>query len=120
MRTFIIAIMSAIALTTAAIAGEAEVMASRYGNTTKVTMADGTVVKIWYNADHTWTGDNNGNAINGTWKVADGKLCVTFANPPPNVTNPTCSEAKARTVGETWTAGEGDQKMTVTLVQGKQ
>jgi opacity protein-like surface antigen len=119
MKKFMLAAIAAIALTTSAFAGD-EVMASRYGNTTVITMANGSVVKIWYNADHTWTGEAGGAAIGGTWKVDGNQLCVSWNNPPPNMANPTCSMASERKIGDHWTVGEGDAKMSVTLAAGKQ
>ncbi len=111
---------AALALSSAAFA-EDDVMASRYGNTTVVTRADGTVIKLWYNADHTWSGDMGGMAVGGTWKVENGTLCVTYNGTlPPGAVNPNCSPAMARAVGDHWSVGEGAAKMDATLAAGKQ
>jgi hypothetical protein len=122
MKRIILAAVAAVAFTTSAFAGD-EVMATRFGNTTKVTYPNGQVVKVWYNADHTWSGDANGTAINGTWKLEGDKICVTTANPPAdmaNMPNPQCNPVVARKVGESWTIGEGAQQIKVELLAGKQ
>jgi hypothetical protein len=120
MTKFLLGMFAALALATSALAGD-DVMASRYGNTTVVTMANGSVVKIWYSADHTWTGQVGETMIAGTWKVDDsGQLCVSWNNPPPGATNPTCSPSPNHKVGDHWTVGEGATQMSATLVAGKQ
>jgi hypothetical protein len=120
MKTTMLAAAAAILLTASAFAGD-DVMATRFGNTTKVTYANGMVVKVWYNADHSFTGEANGNAIAGTWKIEGDKICVTtttgaVANMPATQCNPVV----ARKVGETWTLGEGEQQIKVELLAGKQ
>ena|ERR1700741_169209 len=118
MTKFLLGMFAAVALATSAFAGD-EVMASRFGNTTVVTTASGAVLKIWYNPDHTWTGDMGG-PTSGTWKVDGNTLCVTYNNPPPGAVNPTCSPAMERKIGEHWTVGEGVAKLEVTLLAGHQ
>lgn len=119
MTKFLLGIFAAVALVTSAFAGD-EVMASRYGNTTVVTTANGTVMKIWYNTDHTWTGEMAGAPTGGTWKVDGSTLCVTYNNPPPGAANPTCSAAMERKIGDHWMVGEGAGQLSITLVAGKQ
>ena len=95
-------------------------MASRFGNTTVITMSNGATVKIWYNADHTWTGQAGDMQMGGMWKVEDGDLCVTNNNPPPNMPNPQCNPTEDHKVGDHWSVGEGERRMNATLVAGKQ
>lgn len=120
MKTMMLAAVAALALTSSAFAGD-EVMASRFGNTTKVTYPGNMVVKIWYAADHTFTGDANGNAIGGTWQVDGAKICVsTTTGAVPNMPATQCNPVAERKVGETWTLGEGAQQIKVELLAGKQ
>ena len=120
MKKIMLAALAAIALTTSAFAGD-EVMATRFGNTTKVTYPGNMVVKIWYSADHTFTGESGGNAIAGTWKIDGDKICVTTTTGSmPNMPATQCNPVAARKVGESWTLGEGAQQIKVELLAGKQ
>jgi hypothetical protein len=120
MKRFVLAAVSVLALATSAFAGD-DVMASRYGNTTRVTYANGTVVKIWYAADHTFSGDAGGNAIAGTWTLDGGKICVTTTTGAvPNMPATQCNPVTERKVGDSWTLGEGEQQIKVELLAGKQ
>jgi hypothetical protein len=103
------------ALTAIAYAGD-DIMASRYGNTTIATDSKGVQTKLYYAADGTFTGKQGSLAFKGTWKVADGKVCLTFTPSVPNYTNPFCPPVTAHNVGDTWSAGGS----TVTLVKGIQ
>ena len=119
MKTTFLALAMVAALASQAFAGD-DLMQSRFGNTTVVTTAQGVVIKIWYNADHTWTGMMGTTPASGTWKLDGMQLCVSYANPPAGMVNPTCSEAQNRKVGDHWTVGEGASQMSATLVAGKQ
>lgn len=55
-------------------------------------------------------------AFKGTWKVANGQVCLTNHPAPANMSNPFCRPATLRKVGETWKVGD----RTVTLVKGIQ
>jgi hypothetical protein len=121
MKKIILTVAFALGFATAALAAD-DVMASRYGNTTMVTDATGMVSKVWYNADHTFTGTRGSVAFKGAWKVDNSTVCLTYDTPPKmgNTTmpNPSCHPVQARKVGDTWTVGEGTNKLTVTLVKG--
>lgn len=94
-----------------------DIMASRYGNTTITTDPSGVQTKIYYAADGSFTGVQNGQKFNGTWKIdASGTICLTFAQAVPGAANPTCTPVAAHKVGDTWTAAG----RTITLVQGIQ
>jgi hypothetical protein len=99
-----------------------DVMASRFGNTVEATNAKGEVTKLWYAEDGSFTGNANGQDFKGTWELKDGTICLTQTDPAPQpgATNPTCNPASAHAVGDTWEVGEGDAKMTIKLVAGKQ
>ena len=121
MKKTLAAFAAACALLSVSAFAKDDVMASRYGNTTVATRSDGAVIKLWYNADHTWAGDMGGMHVGGTWKVENGTLCVSYHDPvPPGAANPNCSPAMPRKVGDHWSVGDGAAKMDVTLVAGKQ
>lgn len=115
MRRFLIA--TAVLTLPATLAFADDIMASRYGNTTIATDANGVQTKIYYNADGTFTGKQGTASFNGTWKLdASGTICLTFSAPVPGATNPTCAPASAHKIGDTWSA----PGRTMTLVQGIQ
>lgn len=93
-----------------------DIMASRYGNTTVTTDANGVESRLYYNADGAFTGKQAGATFNGTWKLDGGNICLTFAQPVPGAANPTCLPVAAHKVGDTWKTGD----RTVSLVQGIQ
>jgi opacity protein-like surface antigen len=93
-----------------------DVMASRYGNTTVATDADGTQTKLYYKADGTFTGKRGMIPLKGTWKVESDKLCITSDMTMPGTPNPLCAPVAAHKLGDTWSAGG----RTVMLVQGIQ
>ncbi len=101
---------------TAALAGD-EVMASRFGNTTITTDASGQSSKIYYEADHSFTGVQGEQQLAGSWAVKGSQVCLTFtSDAPPGYPNPICTPVSNHAVGETWTAGP----FTVQLVEGRQ
>lgn len=111
--------MALILLTGAAFAGD-EVMASRFGNTTVITTAAGGVIKIWYEADHTLTFVAGGQTSHGTWALEGAMLCVSVVPPPEGMAAKVCNPFALHNVGESWTVGEGDRKLSVTLLAGHQ
>jgi len=122
MRVVLMSTAIAILMTSAALADDS-VLASRFGNTTIATDPTGAQTKVYYNADHTFSAKIVGQTVNGTWKVDSGTVCLTYANTanlPATIPNPTCLPVAAHNVGDTWTAGEGAMKRTITLVKGIQ
>lgn len=109
--------VAALALSaTAAFAGD-EVMASRIGNTTITTDASGQSSKIYYEADHSFTGVQADQQLSGTWAVNGSQVCLTFTSaPPPGYPNPICTPVAAHNVGDSWSSGP----FTVQLVEGHQ
>jgi hypothetical protein len=106
-------------LSAAALADDA-VMASRFGNTTISTYANGDQSRIYYRADHTFTVKTQGKILKGTWKIAGMKLCRTLEAAPAGTPPKTCVPVEVRKVGDTWTVGDGADRRTVTLVKGVQ
>jgi hypothetical protein len=114
MRALLLAATMSIASVSVAYADD--VMASRYGNTTIATDAKGVQTKIYYKADGTLTGKQGTMAFKGTWKVANGQVCLNTQPEPMNMANPFCRPVEARKVGETWKVGD----RTVTIAKGIQ
>jgi phenolic acid decarboxylase len=122
MRVVLMSTAIAVLMTSVAFADDS-VLASRFGNTTIATDTAGAQTKVYYNADHTFSAKIVGQTVNGTWKVDSGTVCLTYANAanlPATIPNPTCLPVAAHNVGDTWTAGEGAMKRTITLVKGIQ
>ena len=114
MRTLFLA--AAFAALSVSLAQAADVMASRYGNTTIATDAKGVETRLYYKADGTLTGKQGDLNFTGTWKVAKGKVCLHTAPTVPGMEEPFCRPVASRKVGDTWTSGD----RTVKLVQGVQ
>jgi hypothetical protein len=93
-----------------------DIMASRYGNTTISTDANGVQSKIYYAADGTFTGTQSGQNFKGTWKIDGANICLNVDPALPGTPNPTCVPVTAHKVGDTWGGGG----RTMTLVQGIQ
>lgn len=116
MRVLLGAVAALALSATAALAGD-EVLASRFGNTTITTDASGQSSKIYYEADHSFTGVQGDQQLAGTWAVKGSQVCLTFtSDAPPGYPNPICTPVSNHAVGETWTAGP----FTVQLVEGHQ
>jgi hypothetical protein len=116
MRAFLMAAGAMLAASPALAGNEADIMASRYGNTTDTVDAFGVHTKIWYSADHTYKADSAGTIVTGTWKLKGNKVCVRYFSPPAE----SCLPVAAHKVGDTWTTGDGALKRTVTLRDGIQ
>lgn len=109
MKTFtLFASVAALAAAFAAPAFAAS-MEARFGNTMLGTRPDGTTIKMYYNKDHSFTGELHPGGsqtvyeAKGTWKLVGGKLCVTPAggtaeHPAPE----SCAALKGSKVGDTW------------------
>jgi hypothetical protein len=116
MRRILLGIAALALSATAAFAGD-EVLASRFGNTTITTDPSGMSTKIYYNADHTFTGVAGDTHPAGTWEIKGSQICLTFtADPVPGYPNPICSPVADHKVGDSWTAGP----FKVQLVEGIQ
>jgi hypothetical protein len=114
MRTMILA--ATFAVLSSSLAYADDVMASRYGNTTIATDSKGVQTKIYYSADGTLSGKQGALNFKGTWKIANGEVCLHMSVAVPGMTEPFCRPVAARKVGDTWKAGD----RTVTLVSGIQ
>jgi hypothetical protein len=103
----------------AGMAMAADLMASRYENTTTLTNANG-VTKIYYEKDGTLTTLlPDGTKGTGKWAVKDGKLCVTL-DAGPNAGQENCSPLAEHKVGDSWEVTLADgTKSQVALVAGR-
>ena len=117
MKKIVLGLAAAIMLAGTALA--ADLMASRYDNTTTITDANGTT-KIHYNKDGTLvTVLPNGTKGTGKWVVKGDKLCVT-ADSGPSANQENCSPLVERKVGDTWDVTLADgTKVKVALVAGR-
>ena len=117
MKKIILGLATAIVFAGAALA--ADLMASRYDNTTTITDANGTT-KILYNKDGTLTTIlPTGAKGTGKWVVKGDKLCVT-ADSGPSANMENCSPLVERKVGDTWDVTLADgTKVKVALVAGR-
>ena len=122
MRTILIAATVLLLGAAPALAGD-DVMANFYGNTVVSTGAAGES-HTHYKPDHTFdvtmTSAMGSMSTKGTWSVADGKLCRTYEQLAPGMTNPVCTPAESHALGETWTVTIGGQVRTGTLKPGIQ
>jgi hypothetical protein len=117
MRIVLAAAAALLLSATAAFAGGEEIMASRIGNTTVTTDASGMSSKIYYEADHTFSGSANDQELAGTWALKGSQVCLTFSSPPPPGYPATiCTPVSAHNVGDSWTSGP----FTVQLLEGRQ
>lgn len=114
-------LLATLALGAALLAGPAmaaDAMASAYGNTVVITYGDGTVVKLFIEADGTYTGESPMGQSSGTWAISGGQTCFTQTSPQAG--EPSCSKTVSKNVGDTWTApGAGGAPATVTIQAGR-
>ena len=93
----------------AALPALAASMEPRFGNTMLGTRPDGTVMKLYYNADHTFSGEITppGSPVSfeakGTWNLKGDQLCVLSDLGPGSGTPPeSCATLKGDHVGDKW------------------
>lgn len=92
-----------------------------YGGTIVSTYASGSVVKVYVNADHTYSITlPNGSTLKGTWADGDGGSCFTTTDPPPAPgAKPTCFPIKEYKIGDTFTGEDTTGKFTGVIVAGR-
>lgn len=111
--------LAALALAAVASPALADPMASAYGNTVVVTYPGDAKVKIYVNADGTYTGTApDGAASAGTWKIEGDQTC--FTQTAPAAGPPSCSPTVEKKVGDTWAAtGQGGAPVSITITAGR-
>lgn len=83
-------------------------MEPRFGNTMLGTRPDGTVLKLYYNKDHSFSGEiqpagsPQAFETRGTWRLDGGKLCVTPMGPDGQAGAESCAVLKGDKVGDKW------------------
>lgn len=77
-------------------------IASRYGNTTIALEPDGTTTRVFYRADHSLVAKRGDWQSDGTWAIADGKLCLSYKVTRPGGGDKDCISAEAHALGEVW------------------
>lgn len=106
-RIFAGAGVVAMALAVAAPASAAS-MAARFGNTMLGKRPDGTVLKLYYNKDHTFSGEITPGGspqtfeAKGTWRLKGKDLCVTSTGPDGKPGKEVCTPLKGDKVGDKW------------------
>jgi hypothetical protein len=90
---------------------------SRVGNTIVAKDPDGTLTRIYWRPDHTFSATRPGWKTEGTWKVEGSSLFLHYNIARPNMgSDEEMKNATPRKVGEVW--GMADRQ--VTLVAGEQ
>jgi hypothetical protein len=105
--TFARAVSAAVLVATAAavaLPAFAASMEPRFGNTMLGIRPDGTILKLYYNKDHTFSGvitpagSPTSFEAKGTWALKGEKLCVT----PEGAGKESCALLKGDKVGDKW------------------
>jgi hypothetical protein len=116
--------VAAVALSASLAVAANDPMASRYENTVVAKTADGKEVgRSYYNADGTVTRKTaDGKETKNTWKLENGKVCITQTDPPPPAgMGPVCLAFPGeKKVGDSWDVTLPDgTKLTATLQKGR-
>lgn len=120
MRTLIGAVAASMMMTGLAMA-EGE-MSGAFGNTVTITNAAGAVTKLHINEDNSYKAVLPDGAVHtGTWAMTGEQVCFTQTEPAPAAdAAPACGLAQPdKKVGDSWEQGEGDQKVTIAIVEGR-
>jgi hypothetical protein len=92
-----------------------------YGNTIVSTYSNGNVVKVYVEADHTYSitlGD--GSKLKGTWADGSGGSCFTVTDPPPKPgATPTCFAIRDYKVGNTFSGSDSFGSFTGVVQAGR-
>jgi hypothetical protein len=87
-----------------------------YDGTIVSTYGDGRVVKVYVNADHSYSiALPDGKELRGTWADADGQSCFTLSSGG----KPTCFPIKEYRVGDTFTGEDPTGKFTGVIQAGR-
>ncbi len=117
MRKSLIALIALVAASPAA----ADTWSGAYDATIVSTYANGTVVKVYVNADHSYSiGLPDGKTLKGTWADAGGQSCFTPVDPPaPAGAKPSCFPLKDYKVGDTFAGEDATGKFTGVITAGR-
>jgi len=117
-----IAILAGAALLCAAVpAAAADTWAGVYGNTITSTYADGRVVKVYVEPDHTYSITlPDGKKLKGTWADAEGQSCFTLTDPAPAPgAKPSCFPVREYKVGDMFGGEDATGKYTGVITAGR-
>jgi hypothetical protein len=109
----------------------AATMEARYGNTVLATRPDGTKIKLYFNADKTFTGEASPGSmpfsfdIAGTWRLDGDKLCVLQTEGRGrNKGIEKCEPLAGDKIGDSWTVDVTDRDgktivQSMSITQGR-
>ncbi len=99
----------------------ADTWSGAYGNTITSTYADGRVVKVYVEPDHTYSILlPNGQKLKGTWADAAEGSCFTLTDPPPAPgAKPSCFPIRDYNVGDTFSGEDATGKYTGVITAGR-
>lgn len=92
-----------------------------YGNTITSTYADGRVVKVYVEPNHTYSIVLQGGVkLSGTWADGSGGSCFTLTNPPPAPgAKPSCFPLKEYKVGDSFSGADATGKYVGVITAGR-
>jgi hypothetical protein len=92
-----------------------------YGGTIVSTYANGNVVKVYVNADHSYSiGLADGKTLKGAWADGADGSCFTLTDPPPAPgAKPVCFPLKDYKIGDTFSGEDANGKFTGVIVAGR-
>lgn len=92
-----------------------------YNATIVSTYADGRIVKVYVNADHSYSiALPDGKTLKGTWADGADGSCFTLTDPPPAPgAKPSCFPIKDYKVGDTFSGEDATGKFTGAIVAGR-
>ncbi len=94
----------------------ADTWSGAYGNTITSTYGDGRVVKVYVEADHSYSIVlPNGQTLKGTWADADGQSCFTLSSGG----KPSCFPIKAYAVGDTFVGSDATGTYSAVITAGR-
>lgn len=105
----------------AASPASADTWTGAYGGTIESTYSDGRVVRVYVNADHSYSiALPNGAVLKGSWADGDGQSCFTVTDPPPAPgAKPTCFPLKEYRVGDTFSGDDASGHFNGVIKPGR-
>ena len=99
----------------------ADTWTGAYGGTIESTYTDGRVVKVYVNADHSYSiALPNGAMIKGIWADGGAQSCFTPTNPPPAPdAKPVCFPLKEYKIGDTFQGEDATGKFNGVIKAGR-